>query len=688
MMTTPYQINFTDSINKGSITVEDFTINNETSLGLPGRDVQSYGETVNENFLHLLENFANTDSPANPVEGQLWYDTTTGVDQLKLYDGTNWISASGVKKGVIAPEVELSTLGDLWVNTNSQQVYIFTGSGWLLVGPEYSEGVSTGTKYQSIVSSDNQQIPVVINYVDGQAIMIVSSTEFIPKSTISGFSKIYVGSNLSTNIGGYPAKYKGISEKAENLVYGSTIIPADSVVRKDIENVLTKPLRIRTNTGLDIGESQTLVFQVEGSVGVISHKAAGSNLDIRVNDAGTTRTAVRVKSDGKIGINNLAPTESLDVTGNIKASGKIYSNSTDNSLSIGTGAFVLLGGAGIAQDVNIGGNVTINGTTTKTKNIEPIATNLYSLGTASIKYNTVYSNNFYGTLNGNITGNAAGSASSAAKLSSRTTFQMSGDVSSPSFVFDGQLGGITKTFTTTIDPTFLSNKTESTVIVATDEILINRPGTGLAKVKQSLLVSTVPTTPIGAMMQYGGNTAPAGWFICDGSEVSLSTYAALASVLGYDITDLSTWGWGLTGSPSSTFKLPDFRGRFALGYLGTATTGNRVTDAAANTIGNYGGVESRYITKDMLPEHEHSLVGDTGTQYNAVSNNTSATDSNSAPFVGVGDGIGRGLQITSGVDGVTHTTQTINGSQQEVGNEFNFVNPFGTVNFIIYHGVV
>lgn len=685
-MSTPYQINFTDSINKGSITVDDNTTNTETSLGLPGRDLQSYGETVNENFLHLLENFANNDSPRNPVEGQLWYDTTTGVDQLKIYDGTNWLSASGVKKGIVAPEISISTLGDLWVNTSSQQVYIFTGSSWLLVGPEYSEGASTGTKFQSIVSSDNQHIPVVINYVNGQAIMIVSSTEFIPKSTISGFSKIYVGANLSTNINGYPGKYRGISEKAENLVYGSTLIPAESVVRRDVENVLTKPLRIRTNTGLDIGESQTLLLQVEGSVGVISHKATGSNLDIRVNDGGNSRTAIRIKSDGKVGINNLAPTESLDVTGNIKASGKIYSNSTDNSLSIGTGAVVLMGGAGIAQDLYVGGKINVSNTITSTS-IEPNTTNLFSIGTPSLKYNAVYANNFYGTLTGNITGNASGAAGSAAKMTNSTTFQMTGDVSSPSFVFDGQLGGPTKTFTTTIDPTFISSKTETTIIASTDEILINRPGTGLVKAKQRLLVSTVPTIPIGSMMQYGGKIAPAGWFFCDGSEQSLATYAALATALGYDINDLASWGWGLTGSPSSTFKLPDFRGRLPLGHLGTATTGNRVTDAAANTIGNYGGVQSRYITKDMLPEHEHSLVGDTGTQYNAISINRSATDSNSIPFVGVGEGVGRGLPITSGVDGVTHTIQTINGSQQEVGNAFNLVNPFGTVNFIIYHGV-
>jgi microcystin-dependent protein len=684
-----YQINFTDSVKNGYITVDDRDINNETSLGLPGLDTQGYGETVNENFLHLLENFASSDSPRNPVEGQLWYDTTIGVDQLKIYDGTNWLSASGVKKGRIAPEVSLSTLGDLWVNTSSQQVYIFTGSGWLLVGPEYSEGVSTGTKFQSITSSNNQQVPVVINYVDGKPVMIVSAEEFVPKSTIIGFSKIYVGTNLSTNIGGYPAKYRGISEKAESLVYGSTTIPAQSVLRRDIENVLTRPLRIRSNLGLDIGDSQTLLLSVEGSVGVISHKATGANLDLRVNDNGTSITAIRIKSDGKIGINNPAPSESLDVTGNIKASGKLYSNSTDNSLSIGTGALVILGGAGIAQNVYIGGALDVNNSISS-KSIIPKATSSYSLGTPSFTYNAVYADNFYGNLTGNITGNAAGTAGSAAKLNSSTTFQMLGDVTSPEFDFDGQFGGLTKTFTTVLNTTFISNKPNATTISKNDEILINRPSTGeLFKVKQSLLVSTVPTIPIGSIMQYGGKTAPAGWFICDGREVSLATYSELATALDYYATNLSEWGWGLTITPTTTFKLPDFRGRFPLGHMfGTEVTGNRVTDAAANTVGNYGGVQSRYITKDMLPEHEHSLIGDAGTQYTVVSDNASAADSNSAPFSGIGTTNGRGLQTTSGIDGTTQTIQTINGSQQSVGNAFNMVNPFGTVNFIIYHGVV
>jgi hypothetical protein len=64
-----YQVNFTDSVNKGSIIVDDGTTNStDTSLVFPGRNFANYGKIVNENFLHLLENFANNTAPVNPIE--------------------------------------------------------------------------------------------------------------------------------------------------------------------------------------------------------------------------------------------------------------------------------------------------------------------------------------------------------------------------------------------------------------------------------------------------------------------------------------------------------------------------------------------------------------------------------------------------------------------------------------------
>ena len=97
-----YTVNHTDLANKGSITVEDNTLNQTTTLSLPGRNTTAYGTAIAENFLHLLENFTNSTAPGNPIEGQLWYDNTPGVDMLKLYDGTTWISASGLKKATRA----------------------------------------------------------------------------------------------------------------------------------------------------------------------------------------------------------------------------------------------------------------------------------------------------------------------------------------------------------------------------------------------------------------------------------------------------------------------------------------------------------------------------------------------------------------------------------------------------------
>ena len=94
----PYTIDFSQS-SKTAIVVNDGTIDTSTSLGLIGKNYTRFGETLNENLLHLLENFANTNAPSNPTEGMLWYDTTNS--QLKIYDNGGWtplLSGSGTTK--------------------------------------------------------------------------------------------------------------------------------------------------------------------------------------------------------------------------------------------------------------------------------------------------------------------------------------------------------------------------------------------------------------------------------------------------------------------------------------------------------------------------------------------------------------------------------------------------------------
>lgn len=684
-----YTINFTDSVNKGSIVVEDGTINVETSLRLPGKDTTSYGPSILENFLHILENFANNQSPSNPVEGQLWYDTSLGVDQLKIYNGTNWISASGVKKGISQPAVAQSSTGDLWVNTTTQQVFVFSGTSWILVGPEFSDGTVSGTRYQTIISSDNSEIPVIVSYIQDIPVMILSKNDFIPKQVIPGFSRIYPGTNLNQNI---YAKYRGVAESAERLVYGSTSFSADTVVRKDIENTLSKPLRIRNNSGLDVGETQTLTLTVEGTSSVITHRATGSSLDFRINDTGGITNVVRIKSGVSapvVGINNLSPTEALDVVGNIKSSGRLFLSGNAGSGSISSGTLVVTGGVGISQNIFVGGVLDVNGTTSKIKNIEPKTNGTFNIGSELVKFNNVYANKFIGSFEGNITGNIDGTSSAATKLATVTTFSLTGDVISDSVTFDGQAGGVVKVFNTEISTGFIENKPlESENVYPGDEILINRPSVGLFRVPQSKLVSTVPVTPYGTIVAFAGRTAPPGWELCDGREIFFagqapvgidyepSDYAPFVAAMGYDSTDTANWGWGITATPSASIFLPDLRGRFLLGHLATAQAllNDRVTDTTATKIGNYGGKQKTKITTNQLPNHSHSLVSNNGTQFYAVSG-TTTTDTDVVAYNGVGTGTGSALTKTRGVNGTT-------------GDDFSLVNPYATVNYIIYTGVI
>lgn len=83
--------------------------------------------------------------------------------------------------------------------------------------------------------------------------------------------------------------------------------------------------------------------------------------------------------------------------------------------------------------------------------------------------------------------------------------------------------------------------------------------------------------PPGIVIPYAGASIPPGWLLCDGSAVSRTTYANLFSFIG------TAWG---NGDGSTTFHLPDLRGRFLRGVDGTA---NRDPDKATRSAANPGG---------------------------------------------------------------------------------------------------
>jgi hypothetical protein len=186
------------------IVLEDGTIDTTTSLGLVGRNYVGYGETQNENFVFLLENFANDAPPSRPLQGQIWFNTTTNLTYA--YDGANWNPIGAAVLSATAP-VDANA-GALWLDITANQLKIYTGSAWTFIGPEAVAGFGiTRARATSLDDSLGDPRPVIILETNGTALAICTAQAFTINSSnsVAGFENTLIaGINLSTT-----AKVKG-----------------------------------------------------------------------------------------------------------------------------------------------------------------------------------------------------------------------------------------------------------------------------------------------------------------------------------------------------------------------------------------------------------------------------------------------------------------------------------------------
>ena len=505
-----YTLKFSDPTKTGTVIVPDYVpgINTiDTSLSLVGKGYPAYGQKVAENFLHLLENFASPVPPQNPIEGQLWYDTSDPNNKvLRINDGTvsgaNWPSANGIYQQPIDPKLSggagLNT-GDIWVDTENVLLKIYSGGTWHVVGPTTSGVQKTGAESTILTdASTNVDNRVILNWADGYVVSVISNaSEFTPKTYppgMEGFSSIVPGITLT---GKANFKIQGLVSDAVKL---GGILASNYLQKNDagsIGQIITGKVVYETpnatspegRDGIIVRVSGTptseyIQFYKQGDNANIANNKQGGQIVFKVKGSTDSNLSNAVYiSKNAVGINTVVSplSPALDVAGSIRTSTTL------------TAVNVIATTATISKNVTIGGDLFVSGVTTSTGILNlgnssgsgdillPKKTQVYNIGSSALTFNNLYATNLYSN-----------------RIQSVGPLQINGAVS---------IGGTTS-------------------------------------IQGSLNVNNSPVNSTGTMILFAGTTStnvPAGWLVCNGTTVTTVTYPGLFSIIGYTY---GKWGTG------------------------------------------------------------------------------------------------------------------------------------------------
>jgi len=275
---------------------------NATDLDLFGKNYPLYGQYQNENFIKLLQNFANTIAPSKPLQGELWYDLNVGI--LKVYNGTSFIPVSPLFVASSAPTTTL--VGTQWWDSTNYQLNMWNGSGWSLIGPGYKapDGVS-GSIVADVLDTTSAQ-HTIIKFYHNNNVVAVSSYDTVftlnASNPIPGFSTIYPGFTLATGV-------------ANNLFHGTAVnaqqlgnIAAVNYARNDIDSTFYG--------NVSIGGGN-LVISTNSGVGTakISNTVLNGNVSVYANIGGASTLAISINgATGEVTVGTYTPTNAYSLT--------------------------------------------------------------------------------------------------------------------------------------------------------------------------------------------------------------------------------------------------------------------------------------------------------------------------------------------------------------------------------------
>ena len=351
-----YTINLTD----GAVfaTIADGTINSSSSMTLVGKNYAGYGEFLDENFIHLLENGSDTTAPSAPLTGQLWWDKTNNL--LKVYNGIIFKTISAATASSTQPTSNVT--GDLWYDTTNQQLKVYTGSSFIVVGPAYTSSEGTAGAIPGTVNDSSGNPHFITSlYVNNQQIAIVSvDSAFTPAApTNTNFPTIYPGITVTKSASSTLA---GNVTNGGNLTLsagGATTVVVTST-GANIAGYLTGTGNITGGNLLSGGTAIVTGSITGGNLGTGGTVTATGNITGgNIITAGSFQTA-SISSSGNIDGGNLRTVGLVTATGNVTG-GNVISGALISGTNLSATANVQAGNLRTTGLVSSTGNITSSG---------------------------------------------------------------------------------------------------------------------------------------------------------------------------------------------------------------------------------------------------------------------------------------------------------------------------------------
>jgi hypothetical protein len=351
-----YEVNFTN----GTVAklVEDGIKDSTYSVTLVGKNVTSYGEVFAENFIKLLENHANAVAPTNPVSGQLWFNTSasavSGVSPstIGVFNGTVFKPLGGAN--ISASQPSSPTTGDLWFDTTNDQLKVYSGASFILVGPIYSEvDGKSGPIVESVEDSlgNNHLITKIYNSEPGTP----ANSDVVATISKDATFTLAVGSQFT----GFTTTIKPgiqLSSAVSNAQFHGEATSLSGFASTDFLSAIANDttsgtLGVLNDSGLSIGTNSDCTISVSGNDVSFKNITSDGDLELSVNDGGVQTPVITIDGATSKASVNADPSDALGIatkqyvdtavgpiSGSAVSTSNAYSDGLITTLKSGAGA--------------------------------------------------------------------------------------------------------------------------------------------------------------------------------------------------------------------------------------------------------------------------------------------------------------------------------------------------------------